>query len=169
MLSQCSYIYEDDHRCGRIPSRGETLCRDHRNRLPPRARCDEDAFDYAMYEVAARFDLLPLPQLLAECQANIAALFALIENKASAEERAAWHRASIAISGAIDRLDTAPVDLSLSVGDCADQPSAAQLFATTEQFLAQLQQKLAQLSAAPPAPVSHYNGSPQALNGPPCI
>ncbi|MGC2621369.1 MAG: hypothetical protein WA414_20155 [Acidobacteriaceae bacterium] len=171
MVAQCAYVYENDHRCGRIPRRGETLCRDHRNRLPPRARIDEDAFERAMDDVADRFDLLPLPQLLDECATAIAALHPLVENKASAEERAAWGRASIAITGAIDRfpLETVPVDPSLSTAGLGNQPpplpTREQLFVSAQQLVDRLQQKLAQQTAA----VSLYNGNPQAPNGRLCI
>lgn len=169
MLAQCAYIYENDHRCGRIPRRGETLCRDHRNRLPPRARTDEDAFERAMDDVAARFELLSLPQLLDECATAIAALHPLVENKASAEERAAWVRASIAVTGAIDRfpVETLPVDPSPSTAVLPDQLTREHLFASSQQLVDRLQQKLAQQTAA--AAVSLYNGNPQAPNGRLCI
>lgn len=173
MVAQCAYIYENDHRCGRIPRRGETLCRDHRNHLRPRAAADDAAFERAMDEVADRFELLPLPQLLDECAAAIAALHPLVEKKASTEERAAWFRASIAITGVIDRypLEADPADQSLATAGIppSAQSSPGQLLAFAQQLVERLQQKPAQQTAAPSAAVSHYNGNPQVPNGRLCI
>lgn len=105
MLPECAHTYPDGRRCRRIPKSGETLCPGHH----PRRRLHRDEHDPDfLSEMHAWIDYLrvkPLEPLLVLLQESLAAIQPLIERKAYRAHRAAYTRASIAVTHSIDRLE----------------------------------------------------------------
>lgn len=105
MLTTCAYVYESGKTCGRIPRRGESLCRDHRNRIPPRARFDFEAFKQSLFAACDRYNAMPFDDMLLALQQDLNELLPLVENKASSSEYFAYNRATMAVASAIDRYE----------------------------------------------------------------
>jgi len=102
MVQECIHVYENGHKCGRIPRRGERLCAAHQ---APRARHDaEESFNREMFAWVDRLDAMHPADLLDTLQGCLSAIQPLIERKSSRASRVAFTRATVAVTTVIDRL-----------------------------------------------------------------
>jgi hypothetical protein len=102
MIRTCSYVYPSGKTCGRIPRRGESLCRDHRRLAAPEPSAAEEAFDQEMYCECDRLAPLPLDQVLSSAQQHLNALDSLLTVRSRRRERACCTKAVIAVTTALD-------------------------------------------------------------------
>jgi hypothetical protein len=112
MVRTCSHVYSSGKTCGRIPRRGETLCRDHRRAHPVEPGLDRSAFEAEMFRECERVALLPLDQVLDAAQEHLVAIYSFMERRTSPRLHAHYTKATIALTNAIDRLLTQPDVLS---------------------------------------------------------
>ena len=108
LVPTCSYLYPHGHRCGRIPAKGESLCRDHRRQplmptecLPP-SSCDEDLFSQQMFAYSDSLRNRELSAILDSAQNDLNALEPILDRPLPLPLRSAYTRATIAVIAAID-------------------------------------------------------------------
>jgi hypothetical protein len=115
MVSTCAHVYPSGKTCGRIPPRGESLCRDHRRTASVTPEIDPTAFEAEMYRECDRLAALPLDQILTAAQVHLTALDSFIERQATPRLRIYYNKATIAITEAIDRILAQPRVLSRAI------------------------------------------------------
>ncbi|MGB6159341.1 MAG: hypothetical protein WA891_05350 [Acidobacteriaceae bacterium] len=112
MVDECTYMYANGRKCRRIPKRGQSLCPAHRPSRRPRGFLEEnDAFNQQMSAWVEQLRAMELTTFLSQTQAALCDLQPLIDRRLSRRDRAAYSRATIAVTVAIDRLDEAEVAL----------------------------------------------------------
>jgi len=112
MVEECSHICANGRKCRRIPKRGQALCPAHRPSRRQRRPLEEDsAFNQQMSSWVDRLQAMELATFLSQTQAALSDLQPIIDRRLSRRDRAAYTRASIAVTVAIDRLAEAEVGL----------------------------------------------------------
>lgn len=106
MVDECIFIYKDtNHKCRRIPRRGEKFCAAHRS--PRRRRLpgeESEAFLERIFAYRDQLFAMDTDDLLYVTTGALAAVHDLIMRKSSQQDRAAFLRASTAAGIAADRL-----------------------------------------------------------------
>ncbi len=122
MVEECTHICASGRKCRRIPKRGQALCLAHRPSRRRRRSLEEDpAFDQQMSSWVERLRAMELATFLSQTQAALGDLQPLIDRRLSRRDRAAYTRAAIAVTVAIDRLD----EIELGPRTPAPSPSLA--------------------------------------------
>jgi len=112
MVEECTHICANGRKCRRIPKRGQALCPAHRPSRRRRRLHEEDPdFDRQMTSWVERLRAAELDIVLRQTQATLGDLQPIIDRRLSRRDRAAYTRAAIAVTVAIDRLDEAEVGL----------------------------------------------------------
>lgn len=98
MLTECSHIYDDAHKCRRIPRRGDRFCPAHRANpsAPRRAGAEDAAFDRGMETYVLYLQALPPDELLDDAAVALSTLFPAIHTRLSRRNRVLFSRASVA-------------------------------------------------------------------------
>jgi hypothetical protein len=108
MVEECTHIYANGRKCRRIPKRDQSLCPAHRPSRRRRSFHQEDPdFDQQMTSWVERLRAAELEIVLSQTQAALSDLQPIINRRLSRRDRAAYTRATIAVTVAIDRLDEA--------------------------------------------------------------
>ena len=106
MVEECTHICANGRKCRRIPKRGQALCPAHRpSRRRLRSLEEDAAFDQQMSSWVERLRAMELVTFLSQTQAALSDLQPIINRRLSRRDRAAYTRATIAVTVAIDRLD----------------------------------------------------------------
>jgi hypothetical protein len=106
MVEECTHIYANGRKCRRIPKRGQALCPAHRPSRRRRRSLEEGpGFDRQMSSWVDHLRAMELDAFLSQTQAALGDLQPIIDRRLSRRDRAAYTRASIAVTVAIDRLD----------------------------------------------------------------
>jgi hypothetical protein len=113
VVEECTHIYANGRKCRRIPKRGQALCPAHRPSRRRRRRFlqEDPAFDQQMSSWVDRLRAAELDIVLRQTQAALGELLPIIHRRLSRRDRAAYSRAAIAVTVAIDRLDEAEAGL----------------------------------------------------------
>lgn len=105
MVNECAYLYDTGRTCRRIPRRGETFCPAHRNKAARRNR--ERELQTEMMAWVERLHQMDIEELLDALNGSLSDIQPLIERKCSRRAYAAFTRATIAVTAALDRLSAA--------------------------------------------------------------
>jgi hypothetical protein len=106
MVEECTHICANGRKCRRIPKRGQALCPAHRpSRRRLRSLEEDAAFGQQMSSWVERLRAMELVTFLSQTQAALSDLQPIINRRLSRRDRAAYTRATIAVTVAIDRLD----------------------------------------------------------------
>jgi|HubBroStandDraft_1064217.scaffolds.fasta_scaffold588242_1 hypothetical protein len=115
MVPTCSHVYPTGKTCGRIPRRGETLCRDHRRVAPAESGGDRIAFEEEMYRESDRVALLSFEEALCAAQEHLVALHSFMERRSTPRLHAHYTKACIGLTQLEDRLLAQPHALARTI------------------------------------------------------
>jgi hypothetical protein len=105
MVEECIHVNEAGHKCRRIPKRGQKLCPAHRKNGRQRRLLEEDdAFLLQMFAYVDQLKAMNLEDLLYATGGALADIHSLIDRRSSRRDRAAFTRATVAVTSASDRL-----------------------------------------------------------------
>jgi len=105
MVDECIFIYPDtNHKCRRIPKRGEKFCSAHRSQRRRTPGQETDAFLERMLAWRDQLLALNIDDLLTVTTDTLADIHDLILRKSSQEHRAAFLRATTAVGILEERL-----------------------------------------------------------------
>jgi hypothetical protein len=105
MVHECQHVDEIGRKCGRIPKRGFDLCPGHRP-SPTRSHHDDPGFARQLLGYTQQLRGLSLEALFRTLQDNLALIQPIVERKSSRATYAPFARAFVAVTVAIEQLDT---------------------------------------------------------------
>lgn len=100
MLPECSFVYPNGHRCGRIPRRGQTLCPAHHGRRPlPRPH--DPGFAGELHALGQHLQSQHTTQLLTALRRELQAIEPVVSRRFSRRHRLAFARAAMTLDATL--------------------------------------------------------------------